>query len=74
MLFLAPFAAVIAWRLSLGVGGPPLSLLIGAACALALLAVALVWLSQDRALPPGTTYVPAQLKDGRIVPGHAAPR
>lgn len=74
MLFLAPFAAVIAWRLSLGVGGPPLSLLIGAACALALLAVLLVWMSQERALPPGTTYVPAELQNGRIVPGHAAPK
>ncbi len=71
---MTPFAAFIAWRLSVGIGGPPISLLIGFACALALLAGLLVWMSQERVLPPGTTYVPAQLQDGRIVPGHAAPR
>ena len=74
MLFLAPFAAIIAWRLTLGSGGPPRALLIGAACALAVLAAMLVWLSRERALPPGTTYVPAEVHDGRIVPGHADPR
>lgn len=74
LLFLAPFAAFIAWRLSAGSGGPSRPLLIGAACALALLAGTLAWLSQRHALPPGTAYVPAELQDGRIVPGHAAPR
>jgi len=74
LLFLAPFAAFIAWRLTAGSGGPSRSLLIGAACVLAVLAATLVWLSRQNALPPGTVYVPAEVRDGRIVPGHAAPR
>lgn len=49
-------------------------MLIGAACVLVLLAATLVWLSREYALPPGTVYVPAEVRDGRIVPGHAAPR
>jgi len=72
-LFLAPFAIFIAWRLSLGSGGPSRWLLISAACALTLLAGILVWLRQEDALPPGAAYAPAALQDGQIVPGHAAP-
>ena len=74
LLFLAPFAAFIAWRLTAGSGGPSRPVLIGAACVLVVLAATLVWLSRQNALPPGTAYVPAELQDGRIVPGHAAPR
>ncbi len=72
-LFLTPFAAFIAWRLTAGSGGPSRPVLIGAACVLAILAAMLVWLRQERTLPPGTVYVPAQLQDGRIVPGHGDP-
>jgi len=72
-MFLAPFAAFVAWRLTLGSGGPPRPVLIAAACAVVLLTAMLVWLSQQRAIAPGATYVPAQLRDDRIVPGHAAP-
>ncbi len=64
----------MAWRLTLGSGGPSRALLIGAACAIALLTGMLVWLNQERALAPGTAYVPAELRDGRIVPGHADPQ
>ncbi len=74
LLFLTPFAAFVAWRLTAGSGAPPRALLIGTACVLAVLAGTLVWLSRERALPPGTAYVPAQLQNGRIVPGHAAPQ
>jgi hypothetical protein len=73
-MFVAPFAAFVAWRLTLGSGGPPRLLLIAAACAVALLTGMLVWLNQQRAIAPGAAYVPAQLRDGHIVPGHAAPR
>ena len=48
-------------------------MLIGAACVLAVLAATLVWLRQERTLPPGTVYIPAKLQDGRIVPGHGGP-
>jgi hypothetical protein len=74
VLFLAPFVAFLAWRLTAGSGGPPRVVLIGAACALALLAGMLAWLGRERSFPPGTAYVPAELQDGRIVPGHAVPR
>ncbi len=74
LLLLTPFAAFIAWRLSLGAGGPSRLVLIVAACVLALLGGILVWLSREGAAPPGTAYVPAELQDGRIVPGHAVPR
>jgi hypothetical protein len=47
---------------------------VGAACVLALLAGALIWLSHEDALPPGAAYEPARLQDGKIVSGHAAPR
>ena len=34
---------------------------------------ALVWLSEDRALPPDAAYAPARLKNGHIIAGHAIP-
>jgi hypothetical protein len=72
LLFLTPFVAFVAWRLSLGGGGPPRLLLIGTACVLALLGGVLFWLSRERMARPGTVYVPAALLDGRVVAGHAA--
>jgi hypothetical protein len=72
-LFLAPFAVFAVWRL-VAVDGPSVRLLLTAACVLAALAGVLIWLSQDEALPPGSTYVPAQLQNGRVVAGHAVPR
>jgi hypothetical protein len=49
-------------------------IVVGAACVLAVLAAMLVWLSQDDALPPGASYEPPRLEDGKIIAGHAAPR
>jgi hypothetical protein len=74
LLFLAPLAAFIAWRLTSDRGGPSRPVLIGAACVLVVLAGMLAWLSQEHALPPGAAYVPAELRNGAIVPGHAAPQ
>ena len=74
LLFLTPFALFIVWRLTASVGGPPRALLVAAAGGLALLAVLLAWYSQHNALPPSATYVPAEVQDGRIIPGHAAPQ
>lgn len=73
LLFLTPFALFLVWRLTANTGGPPRALLMGAAGALAILAVALAWFSQHNALPPNASYVPAEVQNGRIVPGHAAP-
>jgi hypothetical protein len=74
LLFLAPFAAFIAWWFSASSGGPSRPMLIAAACALVLLAGMLTWLSRERALPSGAAYVPAQLRDGQILPGRVAPQ
>jgi Family of unknown function (DUF6111) len=74
LLFLAPFAAFVVWRVTLGGGGPSRPVLIGAICAVVLLTAMLVWLRRENAIGSGAAYVPAELKDGRIVPGHAAPR
>ena len=73
-LFLAPFVAFAVWRFMAIEGGPPVSLVVGVACILALLASMLLWLSREDALPPGVNYEPARLEDGKIVSGHAAPR
>ena len=73
-LFIAPFAAFVVWRVMATEGGPSIRVVLAAAGALVLLAGLLFWLSQEEALPPGTAYVPAQLQDGHIVSGRAAPR
>ena len=73
-LFLAPFVAFAVWRFMAVEGGPPVSVVVGVACVLALLASALIWLSQENALPPGASYEPPRLEDGKMVAGHAAPR
>jgi len=73
-LFLSPFAVFIAWRCFATESGPSLRVVIGAACVLAMLAGLLIWLSEDASLPPTANYQPAQLQDGHIVSGHAAPR
>jgi peptidoglycan/LPS O-acetylase OafA/YrhL len=72
-LFLAPFVLFFIWRLTAIEGGPSVRAIAIAACALALLAGVLIWLSQEDALQPGATYEPARLQGGKIVSGHAAP-
>jgi len=71
-LFLAPFVLFALWRFMAVEGGPSVRIVAIAACVLALLAGALIWLSQDEALPPGATYEPARLQNGKIVSGRAA--
>jgi hypothetical protein len=73
-LFLAPFAAFAIWRFMAMERGPSIQLVAVTACVVILLIGAMIWLSQEAALPPGTTYAPAQLENGRVIPGHAAPR
>jgi uncharacterized protein DUF6111 len=73
-LFLMPFVVFVAWRFVAFEGGPSARVIIAAACVLAMLAVLLIWLSQEDALPPGASYEPARLQDGKVIAGHAAPR
>ncbi len=67
-LFLSPFALYAAWRLASARAQP--ALLWGVAALVAGLAVGTVWYGLTRRLPPGESYVPAHIEDGRIVPGH----
>jgi hypothetical protein len=73
-LFLTPFVIFLVWRFVAIEHGPPKALIIGAACFVALLAGALIWLSEDRAMAPDTDYAPARFENGRIVSGHGVPR
>ena len=73
-LFVAPFAIFLVWRFLAVEGAPPLSLVVGVACLVAVLAGTLFWLSQDRALPPGVGYAPARIVNGYVVPGHGVPQ
>jgi hypothetical protein len=73
-LFLSPFAIFAAWRF-VGTGsGPPLRLVIGAACVVIVLAALMVWLGEDRAIPPGASYAPPRLENGHIISGHGVPQ
>jgi len=73
-LFLAPFVVFAAWRLLAGGGGPSRKLVVTATCVVVVVAGALYWLNREQAIAPGLRYVPAQLEDGHVVPGHAEPR
>jgi hypothetical protein len=73
-LFLAPFVAFAVWRFAAMEGGPPLSLVVAAVCVVIVLVGALVWLSQEETLAPGTAYEPAHMQDGRVISGHAVPQ
>jgi hypothetical protein len=75
LLFLAPFAAYVLflWATRAGVlhpdswSLPVLGWLTGAA--LALIIASFVLIAQFTGAPPGSTYVPAHVENGRFVPG-----
>lgn len=72
-LFAAPLAAYVFWRMTFARGEPPTPrtlafILLG----LLLFGGALAWFGLHERLPPGARYVPPQLQDGRIIPGHGA--
>jgi|HubBroStandDraft_2_1064218.scaffolds.fasta_scaffold3288680_1 hypothetical protein len=73
-LFLAPFVIFAVWRFSAMEGGPSVWVVVAAACMLVVLAATLVWLSQERTLPPRTAYEPAHFQDGQVTSGQAVPR
>jgi Family of unknown function (DUF6111) len=74
-LFLAPFAAyaLFVWATREGVIGvltwSPLRLIWLTAAALVLVIAGFVGLAQFGGAPPGSTYVPAHMENGRFVPG-----
>jgi hypothetical protein len=69
-LFLVPFALYVAW-LVLGRRTPRWAVWLAAGLTAAM-AAGSIWYGLTTGLPAGSTYVPAQLEDGAIVPGHAA--
>ncbi len=73
LLFLAPFAAFVAWRRVAAGGGPSPAMLVLILVGLAVLGAAMAWIAESQSLGRTARYVPARLEDGRVVPGHAAP-
>lgn len=75
LLFVTPFAAYafLLWAKNHGVLDPehwPLRVVVGlTAAALLLMAISAVVTVLLSGAPPGTTYVPAHVEDGRLVPG-----
>ena len=75
LLFLTPFAAYafLLWAKSRGVFDPdswPLPTIAAiTVSALLLLAVSAVVAAQLSGVPPGSTYVPAHVEGGRLIPG-----
>lgn len=69
-LFLSPFLIFGFWWFSATRGFPSQATVAASAAALLLMLGCLLWFSQSRSIPEGETYVPAHVKDGRIVPGH----
>jgi len=74
-LFLAPFAAyaLFVWAtregvISVSAWSPP-RLMWLTVVALALVIAGFVGLAQFGGAPPGSTYVPAHMENGRLVPG-----
>jgi len=72
-LFLAPLGAYILWRLAVrrGQPGPPPVVLSGILAGLLLLGASLAWAAVLERDSPGSHYVPAQWRNGQVVPGHA---
>ena len=68
VLFVLPFVAFLAWRLSGRGGRLSMRLVAVAGLWVALLALGLAWFGLRRAIPPGVGYVPARVgADGRIL-------
>ena len=73
-LFFAPLAAYGLWRATIarGMPGPSRQMLSVILAGLLLLGAGLVWTSISERHSDRTRYVPAEFKNGRVVPGHGA--
>ena len=70
-LFLAPFAAYLFWRRTLARGRQPSRLqLLSILAGLAAIGGGLAWFGTHGGGAPGARYVPAQFRNGQVVPGH----
>ncbi len=72
VLFLTPFLTFAAWRLLFPSPMPPSGLVYGFAAFVVLMLLALFWVRYQDAGDANQAYVPAQLRDGRVVPSQKA--
>ena len=70
-MFLAPMLGLVLWRLAVvrGMRAPPPRQLVMLLVGLVAIEAMLVTIAVRDRLPPGH-YVPPEVRDGRIVPGH----
>ena len=73
-LFLSPFVGFAVWRMLFPSPTPPLWLVGTLAGFVLLMLLGLLWVRHLDATDVHEVYVPASLQDGKIIPGHAAPR
>lgn len=72
ILFLTPFVAFAAWRLWFPSPLPPAGLIYALTAFVVLMLAALLWTSHIEAQDAHKAYIPAVMRDGRIIPGHPA--
>lgn len=73
-LFLAPFLAVLVWRILFPSPRPPIWLVWWMSGVLVVLAASLLWLRITDAEDPHRAYIPAELRDGQVLPPRIGPR
>lgn len=72
-LFLLPFVLYFSWRRYVATGRlPTRNALLILVAGLLVLGGGLAWSGLQERHKEGTQYIPAQMQDGRIVPGHGA--
>ena len=71
-LLLAPLAILALYIMTARRGGPSRRAVAGLLALVVVCAAVLAWYALHERLPPGSRYVPAQLRDGQVVPGHGA--
>ena len=72
-LFFAPLAAYVLWRVTVARGqvGPSPRVLSAILVGLLIFGGGLAWFGVHERLAAGARYVPAELRNGQIVPGQA---
>lgn len=68
-LFLSPILAYLLWR-RFGTAAPTRASLLVMLVGLLVIGAGLVWSGLQERHPEGTRYVPAEMRDGRVVSGH----
>jgi len=72
-LFAVPVILYAIWRFSAAEGGPPPRVIVLVGIAVLALATFLFWFAGEGEMAPSAIYVPPQMRDGQLIPGHADP-